>query len=344
MAEAAELEPADEMARDRLLQMILGYQISQCLHVVAKLGIADLLMTGPKSVGELAAATGTEPTALGRLLRALTCHGVFTSDERKQFSLNPPAMLLCSRAPHTLRSAAVYWGERWMWEPWGHLAHSLRAGSPAFDDVHGARFFDFLERVPQAASVFNAFISDGLYARRSAVVNAYDFSQAGVIMDVGGNQGAQLVEILKANPAARGILFDRPYVIEGARGRFREAGIIDRCAVIAGDFFDGVPCGADIYLLSQVIHDWNDGPALNILCNCRRAMGPRAKLLLVEHVLNPLNTQRATALLDLTMLVIVGGKERTVDEYGSLLDSAGFSLSRMLPTASPFCIIEGVPI
>jgi O-methyltransferase domain/Dimerisation domain len=334
---AAEVEQAAKMR-----QMILAYQISQCLHVAAKLGIADILETGPKSIGELAARTGTEPAALGRLLRVLACHGVFAGDERAQYSLNSLAMLLSSKAPHSLRSAAIYWGEPWMWEAWGHLAHSVRTGAPAFDHLHGVSFFDFLERMPEAASTFDCFMSDGLHPRHRAVAEAYDFSQAGTILDIGGNQGAQLVEILTANPEARGILFDRPHVLEGARGRLRDAAVIDRCALAPGDFFDGVPEGADIYLLSQIVHDWNDERALRILRNCRRATGRQAKLLLIEQVFDPLAPLPATALLDLTMLAIVGGKERSADEYRTLLDLAGFSLSRIVATASPFSIIESL--
>jgi hypothetical protein len=338
MTNRAELEAAAKMRH-----MILAYQISQCLHVAAKLGIADFLETGPKSIGELATATGTQPAALARFLRVLASHGVFTSDERAQYSLNPLAMLLSSKASHSLRSAALYWSDRWMWESWGHLAHSLRTGAPAFDHLHGASFFDFLERTPEAASTFDRFMSEGLYARHHAVAEAYDFSQPITVVDIGGNQGAQLVKILTANPEARGILFDRPHVLEGAQRQLQHAAVIDRCAVVAGDFFECVPERADIYLLSQVIHDWDDELALRILRNCRRAMGGRAKLLLVEQVLDPLEPRPATALLDLTMLAIVGGKERTADEYRSLLDSAAFSLTRIVATDSPFSIIEGSP-
>ena len=340
MPDALDRETADPELRDRLRRMILGYQISQCLHVAAKLGIADLLEEGPKPVDELAQVTGTHPDALARFLRALACQGVFAVDKQGRISGTPIAMLLRSARPQSLRLAAIYWCERWMWEPWGHLAHSLRTGAPAFDHVHGTRFFEFLARTPEAASVFDWFIADGLHARPKAVVRAYDFSQSRLIADIGGGQGALLAEILGATPAARGMLFDRPHVLEGASERLKEACVLDRCSTIAGDFFEKVPGGADTYLLSQIIHDWADEPARVILRNCRQVMESSGTLLLIEQVLDPLRPQPATALLDLTMLAILGGKERTAGEYSSLLTEAGFKLSRIVSTASPFSVIE----
>jgi hypothetical protein len=324
-------------------QMILAYQISQCVHVAAKLGIADLLEAGPKSLEELAAATGTEPAALERLLRALVCHGVFSEDGGSRYSLNPLGRLLARSAPQSFNSAALYWGERFIWESWSHLAHSVKTGEPAFQHLNGESFFDFLERTPDVAAIFESFMSKGLYARHRAVAEAYDFSRSSTIVDVGGNQGAQLVEILTRNPRARGILFDRPHVLKGAQSYLEKAALSDRCMLVDGDFFDDVPEGADLYLLSQIVHDWVDEQALAILRNCRRAMSRASALLLIEQILDPLQPQPATVLLDLTMLVILGGKERSAAEYRKLLANAGFSVSRVLTTLSPFSIIEARP-
>jgi O-methyltransferase domain/Dimerisation domain len=229
-------QPTEEASRIQLRRMILGYQISQCVHVAAKLGIADLLENGRKSIGELATATRTHPPSLERLLRALSSHGVFAVGQQGRFSLTPVGNLLRSRAKDSLSAAAIYWGERWIWEPWGNLLHSVRTGAPAFDHVHGVSFFNFLARTPEAAQVFDLFISEGLHTRPHAVVAAHDFSLSKVIADVGGGQGAMLVEILKANPAARGILFDRPHVIEGARSLLRYGSERGRYLLAVSDY------------------------------------------------------------------------------------------------------------
>jgi len=342
MLNALKSEPADEISRIQLRQMIMGYQISRCVWVAAKLGIADLLEDGPKSIGELATATRTQATSLERFLRALSSHGVLAVDRQKRFSLTPIGNLLRRGEKHSLWAAAVYWGEQWIWEPWGNLLYSLQTGAPAFDRIHGVTFFEFLAQIPDAGHVFDQFIAEGLHTHPTAVIRAHDFSQSSVIADVGGGQGAMLAEILKASPKARGILFDRPHVIEGARARLAEAGVIDRCRLVPGNFFETVPNGADTYLLSQIIHDWADEPASAILRNCRQAMDANSKLLLVEQVLDALHPAPATALLDLTMLAILGGKERTGAEYDWLLTQADLRLSRIIPTSSPFCIIEAV--
>ena len=344
MADGPKPNPGDEALRDRLRQMILGFQVSQCLHVAAKLGIADLLKDGPMSAGELAVATRTEPAALDRFLRALSSHGVLTVDGEGRFCSTPIADFLRSGETHSLWAAAIYWGERWITEPWGNLLYSLQTGAPAFDVLYGSSFFDFLARTPEAGQVFDRFIAEGLHMRPHIVVNACDFSRANVIADIGGGRGATLARILKANPAARGILFDRAHVIEGARSHLEDSGVINRCSIVPGDFFETVPSGADTYLLSQIIHDWSDKPAVAILKNCRRAMDLNGKLLLVEQVLDPLRPKPATALLDLTMLAVVGGRERTAEEYDMLLTYAHLKLSRIIPTTSPFSIIEATPV
>jgi ubiquinone/menaquinone biosynthesis C-methylase UbiE len=333
----------DEVLRDRLRQMILGYQVSRCVHLAAKLGIADLLEDGPKSACELATRTRTQPTALERFLRVLSSHGVLAVDDLGRFSLTPIAALLSSRATHSLWAAAVYWGEPWIWQPWEHMLHSLQTGTPAFDVLHGTSFFNFLARTPEAGRIFDRFIAEGLHERPHTVVSAYDFSQSNVIVDVGGGQGAMLAAILAANPAARGILFDRQNVIEGAHARLVGAGVSNRCSIVSGNFFEMIPGGADTYLLSQIIHDWTDEPAITILRNCRRAMGTGGKLFLIERLMDRLRPEPTTALLDLTMLAVLGGQERTLEEYCVLFLHANFRLSRIIPTGSPFSIIEAMP-
>jgi ubiquinone/menaquinone biosynthesis C-methylase UbiE len=342
MVDGSGAQGAEDL-RDQLRRMLLGYQLSRCLYVAAKLQIPDLLEDGPKSADELATATGTQPAALGRFLRVLSSHGVFALDELGRFALTPLASLLGRGTARSMWAAAIYWGERWIWQSWGDLTHSLRTGAPAFDAVHGASFFDFLAQAPEAAEVFDRFIADGLYERPKAVLAAYDFSHSNVIADVGGGQGAMLAAILNANPDARGILFDRPQVIAGARTKLEDAGVIDRCSIVAGDFFKTVPSGADTYLLSQIVHDWPDEPAAAILRNCRRVMDASGRLFLIEQVMDPLRPEPATALLDLTMLAVLGGRERTAQEYAMLCTHADLRLARIIPTCSPFSIMEAVP-
>jgi hypothetical protein len=328
--------------RERLRQLMLGYQISQCIHVAAKLGIADLLEDGPRSSQELAAATQTQASALVRFLRVLGSQEMLSVDGEGRYCSTPMLRLLCDRAPGSLRAAGIYWGEAWMWDAWGQLLYSLQTGSPAFDHVHGASLFEFLARAPEAGEVFDRFIRDGLHARPKIVAASFDFSRAKVIVDVGGGQGMLLAEILAANPAARGVLFDRPHVLKGACGRLAEVGMLDRCRTIEGDFFEWVPEGGDTYLLSQIIHDWHDDQAVTILANCRRAMDARSRIIIVEQILDETAPRPITTLLDLTMLTIVGGKERTEAEYRALLAASGFALSEIVSTPSPFSIIEAV--
>jgi O-methyltransferase domain/Dimerisation domain len=343
MGDALKFDPAEDACRAQLRQMILGYQLSQCICVAAKLGIADLLQGRPMSAEELATATGTSAAALGRFLLVLSSHRLLSIDPQRRFTLTRIGHLLRKDAKHSLRAAAVYWGEAWIWRPWGNLLHSLRTGAPAFDHMHGVSFFDFLARFADAGEVFDRFIAEGLHARPAAVLKACGFRRSNIIADIGGGRGAMLAAILEARPAARGILFDRPNVLESARNQLTDAGVIDRCTIVPGDFFEKVPSGADTYVLSQIIHDWDDERAISILKNCRAAMDTNSRLFVIEQLLDVKSPEPATALLDLTMLAILGGKERTADEYDLLLSQANLKRLRIIPTASPFSIVEAMP-
>jgi len=343
MPDSLKLNVGEDACRAELRQMILGYQLSQCISVAAKLGIADLLHGRLRSADELAEATGTNAAALARFLRVLSSHRLLSVDRHGRFSLTPLGQLLRTDTGHSLWAAAVYWGEQWIWQPWGNLLNCLRTGAPAFDHMHGMSFFDFLTRFPDAGEVFDRFIAEGLHARPAAVLNACGFSRSNVIADVGGGRGAMLAAILKARPAAHGILFDRPNVLESARNQLADAGVIDRCAIVPGNFFEEVPRGADTYVLSQIIHDWDDERAISILKNCRAAMDANSRLFVIEQLLDVKSPEPATALLDLTMLIVLWGKERTVDEYDLLFSQANLKRLRIIPTASPFSIVEAIP-
>jgi len=327
----------------QLADMLAGAWLAQALAVVAKLGVADLLSAGPKAPAEIAAATATQPAAMYRVLRALAGAGVFVEDDSGRFGLTPLAGPLRSDAADSMRSYAVMTGERWVWQSFGALEHSLRTGAPAFDQVFGAPLFDYYGAHPDAARVS----ADGLKSvgrgQDGAVTAAYDFRGAGTVVDVGGGQGGLLTAILARYPEARGVLFDLPHVAAMARQAFEAAGLLARCRAEGGDFFSQVPEAGDIYLLRKVIHDWDDERARAILRTCRSAMTEGSRLLLVEMMVAAGNTPAYAKLLDLLMLVYAGGRERTEAEYRNLLTSAGFSVSRILPTASSVSIIEAVP-
>ncbi len=328
-----------------LLHLMTGYRAMQALYVAARLGIADLLKDGARGSEELARATGADARALHRLLRALASLGVFGEDADGRFTPSELGALLRSDVPGSLRAAAIFFGDERNWHAWGKLERSVMSGEP----VRGPRgtqvFLEESARDPEGAALFNAAMTSLTSAFDAAVTAAYDFSRLGTLVDVGGGQGALISSILAANPALRGILFDIPPVIESARGRIGEAGLAGRCELVAGDFFASVPAGGDAYVLKWVIHDWDDEHSVAILGSCRRAMARDGRLLLVERVVPERVDQSADTqgivLGDLNMLLWTGGRERTAAEYRALLASGGFTLARIVPTATQFSIIEG---
>ena len=323
--------------------MLAGAWLAQALAVVARLGVADLLDGGPRTPAEIATATGTDAAAMYRVLRALAGAGVFAEDDSGRFGLTALAGPLRTDAADSIQPYAVMAGERWIWQSFGALEHSLRTGRPAFDAVFGAPLFDYYTAHPDAARVS----ADGLKSvgrgQDAAVVAAYDFAAAGIVVDVGGGQGGLLAAILAANPDVRGVLLDLPHVAAMARQSLEAAGLSARCRVEDGDFFSAVPAGGDVYLLRKVIHDWDDERARRILRTCRSAMADGSRLLLQEMVVPAGNMPAYAKLLDLLMLVYAGGRERTEAEYRDLLTSARRASSPSLPTASAISIIEAVP-
>lgn len=323
--------------------MINGFQISQALHVAATLGIADLLDGGPRSVGDLAESAGTDAPALSRLLRALASIGVFTEIDGA-FCLTPAAAPLRSGVPGSVRAWAMNIGQPYFWQSWGHLLHSVRTGEPAFPSLYGMSAWEYRQDHPDANAIFNAAMTDLSMGVVDAVVESYDFSGIDVLVDVGGGEGSLLAAILAANPALRGILFDQPHVVRSAGTLLEDAGVAPRCEVMEGNFFDSVPAGANAYLLKSIIHDWDDGSAIHILRTCRAAIAATGKLLIVDRVIQPGNDPDPSKYMDLNMLVMLGGRERTADDFGKLYAEAGFRLTRIVPTLSGFGVIEGAPV
>jgi hypothetical protein len=334
---------ADETSpRDTLLRMTNAFQVSQAIYVAAALGIADLLEDGPKSTDELAETTGTHAPTLYRLLRALASVGIFIETDSR-FGLAPPAEYLRTDMPGSLRGFVMLIGHQSFWSSWGHLLHSVRTGESAFRRIHRMTLWEYWADHPEEAAVFDVAMTSLSSGVVDAVVRSYDFSGIGVLLDVGGGEGVLLAAILAANPSLRGILFDQPDVVRTAGALLERAGVADRCEVVSGSFFETVPAGADACLLKSVIHDWDDETAIEILRACRSAMDEGGKLLVVERVIRPANDPDPAKFSDLNMLVIPGGRERTAEDFERLYDEAGFELSGILRTGSPYNIIEGTP-
>jgi orsellinic acid C2-O-methyltransferase len=329
-----------------LYQMAIGHYVSRALALAARLGIADLLAAGPHPAAELAAKTDTDAGALRRVLRLLTSVGVLTEDAGGSFALSALGELLRSDVPGSARATVLLFAGVGIQDSWKELEYCVRTGQPAFRK-HSPDADAFSGMDEEATKVFDAAMATFAPASAAAMAAAYDFSQFGSVMDVGGGNGAILIGLLGANPGLRGIVFDRAGAAERAREKLAEAGLAARCEVAAGDFFQSVPAGADAYLLKHVIHDWNDEQAAAILRNCRRAMKPGAKLLVAEGVypaqIDQSLESRGAAANDVNMLVVAGGRQRSEQEFRALYRTAGFELTKIVPTAARLALIEGVP-
>lgn len=319
--------------------MASGYWISQAIYVAAQLRIADLLASGSKTVAEL--AHGVDERALYRLLRALASLGIFAEQDDGQFRLTPLAEPLRADHPQSKRAMILMAGDE-QYRAWGNLLFSVQTGHTGFEHEFGLPLFDYLSKHPEKAKVFDeAMVS--IHGRETpAMLEVYDFSGIGVLADLGGGNASVLTAVLRKHSNLRGILFDLPNVAERARPSLAAAGLAERCQAIGGSFFETAPAGADAYFLRHILHDWNDEQCLTILRNIHRASPPHAKLLVVESIIQPGNDPSFAKLLDLTMLVIPGGQERTEAEYRELLARGGFELRRIVPTAADVSVLEAV--
>jgi hypothetical protein len=327
----------------QIIQIGLSIWTSQLVYAAAELSLADHLAGGPRSVDDLAQATGTNPFALRRLLRTLASMGLFRSDEQGRYALTPLGEALQSDAPGAARSTVLALGGSWWWPAWGEILHSLRTGETGMQKAYGMSLYDFLAQHPEHASHFNAAMIGFHVDEPAAVAEAYDFSGVRTLVDVGGGSGNLMLTLLRANPHLKGVLFDRPHVANEAERNAIAAGLADRCTVVGGDFFVAVPEGGDAYVISHCIHNWSEENCVRLLANCRQAMGLAGRLLIVEAVLRPGDEPDPAKILDLAMLVVPGGQERTEDEYRALLANAGFRLSRVFPTTTSASVIEAVP-
>lgn len=325
----------------QLLNLISGYWISQAIYVAAELGIADLLGKKARDVTGLAQLTHAHAPSLYRILRALASVGIFSEVAPQSFVQTPMGVLLRSDMPGNLAAFSRLQGDRWHWNAWGAIVDTVRSGKSAMYLNHDKdNCFEYLADHDHSAELFNLAMSGYASQVNAAVVDAYDFSQARVIVDVGGGHGKLLGTILDYAPQAHGVLFDRAEVLIGATAELQALGVADRCQVSAGDFFQSVPSGGDVYVLSSVLHDWNDSQATAILRSVRAAMDGAGRLLIVEHVLPEDDESHPGKFVDLEMMLVTGGKERTAAQYQSLLNDAGLTFQRSIPTAMSATIIE----
>jgi SAM-dependent methyltransferase len=323
-----------------MMGLITGYWISQAIGVVSHLAIADQLSRGARTSDDLADAASVEPQALYRVMRLLASMRVFDEVAPRTFSLTALGETLRSDAPDSVRNFAITETAPGHWLPWGRLDESVRTGQPMTYKTLGMGLFDWYAQSPEEAGYFNAAMGNLSALAAGELVRVYDFSSVRTVADIGGAHGVLLAAVLGANPAARGILLDLPHVIETAEEAIKDQGLSDRCNLVSGDFFEAVPEGADLHLLKQIVHDWDDEQATRLLQNCHRALAPNGKLLLVEMVIPSDNQPSPAQAMDLNMLVVAGGRERTEEEFRQLLHAAGFRLERIIPTHSPFNVIE----
>lgn len=302
------------------------------VYVAVTLGIPDLLAAGPQSVESLASTVRAHPPSLHRVLRALAAQGLMAEDDARRFTLTDEGQALRADVPDSVRPFVACYGEPWWWQSWGALLHGVRTGQTPFDGVHGLGFFDYLDQHDDARTLFQANMSAMTGDETPALVATGAFAGTRVLVDLGGGHGALTAAVLQAEADARAIVFDRPEVMDGATAALDAAGVRDRCELVSGSVFDAAPKGGDTYVLKDILHDWDDAQALRILQVCRRAMPREARLLVIERLLDA--APASATLVDVTMFVLTGGRERTTEEYRQLFAAAGLSL-RSVTAASP---------
>ena len=332
------------LAHARLLQMITSYWVSCGVHVAARLEIADHLAPGPMKIGELAAAAGANAPTLYRLMRMLASEGVFRETEGMRFENTALSEPLRKDAPGSMHGFAVMMVDGYNLDAYKSLLDSVRTGETAFHKVFGMRAFEWLASHPVQAREFGQAMTSISGMENPAVAEALDVAGIARLVDVGGGHGSLTAAILRRHPGLRGVVYDRPEVVENAKKDVfvTAAGVAERCELVAGSFFESVPSGADACIMKYILHDWEDELCVRILTNCRRAMGPKGKVFVVDNVIPPGNDPHWGKLLDINMLVLAGGRERTREEFERIFAAAGFKLARVVPTQCPLSIVEGV--
>ena len=329
------MEKSEVTPQETMLNLIGGFWIARSIYLAAQIGVADAVDDQPKTIAQLAAETNTEPRSLYRLLRALASVGIFSEVSDQCFALTPLAATLKSDSPGSMRYAALAQLGDDHSLGWSNGLHSLKTGEVAFNAAAGMPVWEYYAQHPEAGQVFSQSMTNMGNPISQAVAATYDFSQFKTIVDVGGAQGSLISAIVQSYPHLKGILFDLPEIIANVS-------VDDNIQPIVGNFFESVPSGGDAYLMRWIIHDWDDEKSSMILKNCHQAMPDHSKLLLVESIIPPGNEPAPAKFVDLIMLLMTGGRERTEAEYRSLLRSSGFELTQVIPTPSMFSIIEAV--
>lgn len=334
-----ELQPPQMM-----FQMLTGAWVTKSISVIAELAIADTLAGGPKSVGAIAAETGTHEDSLYRVMRLLASTGVFVEMPGKVFSLTPLSSLLVSTNPQGMRNTVRMMTQGEHWNAWSKLIDVVRSGGIATDIAEGCDIWEYFRKNPERAAIFDASMTDFTMHSNAAVVSAFDFSQHKRVCDVGGGHGWLVRALLEANPGMEGIVFDQDYVVEGARKMLAEAGLADRTNCVSGNFFEAVVEGADLYMAKNIIHDWDDEKSLKILRAIRKVIPKTGRVLLVEVMVGPANVPEPGKFMDVNMLAMTGGRERSAEEFAALFGASGFELGRVIPTQSMMHLVEALPV
>lgn len=324
-----------------MFEMIAGMWRSQAISVAARLGVADVIKNGEMHYEAIAKQVGAHPESLYRLLRALSSDEIFIETKEGYFKLSAYGQCLREDSPGSVKAMAVFQGQ-YQWLHWGELHHSVVTGETTLEKTRGMGLFDFMAKTPGAQTSFDQFMTIVSKIETESILTAFDFSRFRTLADVGGGHGFFLSSILRAYPRLKGILFDQPHVVKGSSEQLR--GLEDRCEVVGGSFFEEIPEGADAYMMKHIIHDWEESLCLKILKNVRTKIPSNGTLLLFETVVTPPREAHFSKLLDLEMLVAVGGKERTEKQYAELLGKAGFRLKRVVPTIGVVSVIEAAPI
>jgi hypothetical protein len=325
-----------------MLELASGFMATHAIYAVAKLGIADTLVDGPLAADEIATTVGADPDKTARLLRACAMFGVFTELSDGRFDLTALAEPLRSDTPNSMLPVILMLGDSAYQQPWGQLATTVQTGVSGAKTVFGKPMWEYLDDNPEFAATFNNAMSRLSALDWPTVAAVYDFTRFSTIVDVGGGHGQLLALMLAASPTAKGVLQEREAVVGQAEVHLQKAGVLGRCRIDTGSFFDTAPSDGDLYVMRRVIHDFDDEQAEAILTNIRRHMAMGSTLLLLESVVPPGNTPHFAKTLDLDMMIFVGGRERTEQQFVALLDRAGFRTTRIIPTISTLSLVEAV--
>jgi len=333
-------------AIQQVLQIGTGYIASSALQVAARLKIADLLAKGPRTAAALASATGANEDALYRIMRVLAMLGIFSESSNRTFALTPAGETLRTDVPWSTHPMAIWLTDPFHFRVHADIMHSVQTGAPAGEKTVGMPVFEYFAKNPEESEVFNNAMTAFSGSVAPAVTEAYDFTGISTLVDVAGGHGEILMAILRQHPDMRGILFDIEHVLAGARPRIAAAGMESRVATTSGDFFKAVPSGGDAYIMKHIIHDWPDDRAVVILRNIHRALAnqPNGRVILLESIIQTGDQLDFGKLIDIEMLLLPGGRERTEAEFRRLFELAGFKLARVVPTRSPLSVLEARPV